>query len=42
MNILIINTALWAVINKKFINKECTFPATSVSKNKQKKLYIWP
>lgn len=37
-NIFIINTALGAVINKTFINKECTFPATSVSKNNQKKL----
>lgn len=36
-DILIINTALGAVINKKFINKECTFPATSVFKNNQKK-----
>lgn len=36
-NILIINTALGAVINKKFINKECTFPTTSVFKNNQKK-----
>lgn len=37
----IINTALWAVINKKFINKECTFPATSVFKNKQTKKIIY-
>ena len=36
---LIINTALWAVINKKFINKECTFPATSVFKKKKKFIY---
>lgn len=39
-NIFIINTALGAVINKMFINKECTFPATSVFKNNQKKLYM--
>lgn len=41
-NIFIINTALGAVINKTFIHKECTFPATSVFKNNQKKNYIWP
>lgn len=28
----------WAVINKMFINKECTLPATSVFKNNQKKI----
>lgn len=40
-NILIINTALGAVINKKFINKECTFPATSVFKNNNNKKIIY-